>query len=57
MSEEPIARSAALLPTLPGRDCFATDVHELERERVFVHDARDAPEGYYGGVPAEDSRG
>jgi Rieske 2Fe-2S family protein len=37
MSEEPIARPAALLPTLPGRDYHEADVHELERERVFAH--------------------
>lgn len=37
MREERIAHPAALLPTLPGRDYHATDVYEVERERVFAH--------------------
>jgi carnitine monooxygenase subunit len=36
MIDGPIARPPALLATLVGTN-LATDVHELERERVFAH--------------------
>jgi glycine betaine catabolism A len=36
MSEEQVARPSALLPTLPGPAYYATDVYDLERERVFA---------------------